>query len=93
MIEPHVAEEMSRQLDYYVDAYRRYDSISRRTAAMSEQLAALESDLFEAERMREHAADAFNGLISDITDDDDVAAVEAMVSSKLGGIVDSMVVV
>ena len=92
MIERHVAEEMSRQLDYYVDAYRRYDSLSRKSAALSEQLASVESELFEAERMREHAAEAFNGLISDISEEEDIKAVESLVSSKLGGIVDSMVV-
>lgn len=92
MIESHIAKAISEQLDYYVDAYRRCDSLSRRCADLSERLAVAERDMYEAGQMRDHAAQSFNKLIEDITDEADVKRVEEMVASRLNGIVDSMVV-
>lgn len=92
MIESHVKDEISEQLDYYVDAYKRYCSISHRCAELSAKLSALENELGETMRLREHAEAALNALIEDIEDPSDVAEVESIVAGKIGGIVDSMVV-
>lgn len=85
-IEQHVLDEVGRQLDYYVDAYRKVHDIDLKLAELSERMASLSAERAEAEMLRDEAAGSVNALVADVPEDDE-GDVVAIVNERLAPLV------
>ena len=89
-IEKHVLDEVERQLDYYVDAYRKVHDIDIRIASLSEQMAELTAERVDAEKLRDAASETVNSLLADIPEEDE-STVAKVVEKRLAPLVGLMV--
>ena len=89
-IEEHVLNEVGKQLDYYVDAYRKVHDIDLRLAEEYEIVAELNAERSEAEMLRDAASDAVNSIIENIAVEDE-GEVRSLVSEKLSPLIGLMV--
>ena len=89
-VEEHVLDEVGRQLDYYVDAYRKVHDIDIRLASLSEKMAELTAERLDAERLRDAAIDNVNDLLGSIPEDDE-QAVGRFIEERLAPLVGLMV--
>lgn len=87
MLEKHMRDEISRQMDSYAEAYRKVDSCERRIAALLIEVDALKAEQTDAARLMEIAEGSVNALIEDIDDDAERSEVLDIVSSALSGVI------
>lgn len=93
MLKPEVVEELERQVARWAAAYTNVGAYAKRLAEIDANRAMVEEKLdFEAGE-RDAAEAAVNALIEDVSDDDDVKEVEAIISrvggpAMVGGMVD-----
>ena len=89
-MEQHVKDEISKQLDYYVDAYRKVHDLDLAIARISEELGALSAERLEAEKLRDLASETVEALIKDIPEVDE-PVVKSLVNDRLSSLVGLMV--
>ena len=89
-MEEHVIEEVGKQLDYYVDAYRKVHDLDLRIASLSEEMGVLTVERADAEKLRDQAADAVNVLVENVSDEDE-EKVRNLVNEKLSPLIGLMV--
>lgn len=70
-LEEHVKAEIGRQLDYYVDAYRKVHDLDLRMASLAEQMEAVRDERVEAVRLMDAAQESIDSLTEDIPEDDE----------------------
>ena len=90
MVEQHVLDEIGRQLDYYVDAYRKVRDFDLKLAELSEQIAVINEERQEAERLRDVAAAEVAKLAEGVPDED-ARQVEELVNERLAPLIGLMV--
>ena len=69
-IEKHVLEEVGRQLDYYVDAYRKVRDADLKLSALSVEMDSVQDERAEAERLRDGAQAQIDSLLDGVPEDD-----------------------
>lgn len=89
-MEKHVRDEVGRQLDYYVDSYRKVHEIDVKIAVLSEEIGVLSAERMDAEKLRDQAVGAVNSLVESIPEEDE-AEVRELVNEKLSPLVGLMV--
>ena len=91
-MEQHVLDEVGRQVDYYVDAYREIERLGGELAELLEQVDDVRGRIAAQEELRDHAEEALNALVADIDDDESVSQVRDAIYGKMSGLVGTMVV-
>lgn len=89
-IEQHVLDEVGRQLDYYVDAYRKVHDLDVQMAGLTERIEALSQERMEAERLRDMASEQVNELVGNIPEEDE-PIIKALTEEKLSSLIGLMV--
>lgn len=89
-MEQHVKDEIAKQLDYYVDAYRKVRDLDMRLAQLSEEMSAIGAERGEAEVLRNHAQEALDAITVDLPEEDE-AEVKSLVSEHLQPLIGLMV--
>ena len=92
MLEQHVIDEIKRQVDYYVDAYKEVERLSGELTVLLERVDDIRSNIAAQEKMMSESDGAINALISDIDDDDSIMQVRNAVRDSLSELVSTMVV-
>lgn len=92
MLERHVIDEIKRQVDYYVDAYKEVERLNGELASLLEKVDDVRSNIAAQEKMMSESEGAVNALISDIDDDDSIMQVRNAVKDSLSELVSTMVV-
>ena len=91
-MEKHVREELAKQMDNYVDAFRTVDRLEADIAAHAATISALEQEKAQAEKLRDHASEAVR-QISEALPEEDESEAKAVIVEKMSGIIGTMVFV
>ena len=91
-MEQHVLDEVRRQADYYVDAYREIERLSGELSELLAQADDVRDRIAKQEQLRDHAEESLNALVADVDDDESVAQVKAAIRKSVSALIGTMVV-